>query len=278
MSDIENTSSNIEQSEMSKAAFGRMVTTLGEREGMGTNSRPGLFVHFVEGAAKNYLTEDDVETFYGRYCKAIAAKQNIGYAPQSSVKQQVSKFKAAVKLGGLVHVNGQEVINIALEVQKEQRGANEGKLPMSPLDGLVNVARAQLSFPDTPLTREQIDRVMRPTEKDDPTEADRLDKVAAAMEKIRTDDDATEDTKTVLDAVITPILDRIKALGGTTQQRAAKQREQEKLAKQRSGLAKLMGVNDIEVTPRHDTSLVSFLAARRAELASQVVEMTAADL
>lgn len=269
---------NIEQAEMSKAAFGRMVTTLGEREGMGSNSRPGLFVHFTEGSAKGYLDEDDVETFYGRYCKAIAAKQNIGYAPQSSVKQQVSKFKAAVKLGKLVHVNGQEVINIALEVQKEQRAANEGKLPMSPLDGLVNVARAQLSFPDQPLTREQIDRVMRPTEKDDPSEADRLDKIAGAMEKIRTDDDATEDTKTVLDAVITPILDRIKALGGTTAQRAAKQREQDKLAKQRAGLAKLMGVNDIEVTPRHDTSLEAFLAKRRAELASQVVEMAEGDL
>jgi hypothetical protein len=268
---------NIEQGEMSKAAFGRMVTTLGEREGMGTNSRPGLFVHFVEGAAKGYIAEDDVETYYGRYCKAVAAKQNIGYQPQSSIKQQVSKFKAAVKLGGLIHVNGQEVINVAIDVQKEQRGANEGKLPMSPLDGLVNVARAQLSFPDTPLTREQIDRVMRPTEKDDPTEADRLDKVASAMEKIRTDDDATEDTKTVLDAVITPILDRIKALGGTTAQREAASREQAKLAKQRAGLAKLMGVPDVTVTPVPDR-LAAFLAARRAELASQVVEMTAADL
>jgi hypothetical protein len=268
---------NIEQAEMSKAAFGRMVTTLGEREGMGTNSRPGLFVHFVEGAAKGYITEDDVETYYGRYCRAVAAKQNIGYQPQSSIKQQVSKFKAAVKLGGLIHVNGQEVVNVAIDVQKEQRGANEGKLPMSPLDGLVNVARAQLSFPDTPLTREQIDRVMRPTEKDDPTEADRLDKVASAMEKIRTDDDATEDTKTVLDAVITPILDRIKALGGTTAQREAASREQAKLAKQRAGLAKLMGVPDVTVTPVPDR-LAAFLAARRAELASQVVEMTAADL
>jgi hypothetical protein len=268
---------NIEQAEMSKAAFGRMVTTLGEREGMGTNSRPGLFVHFVEGAAKGYIAEDDVETYYGRYCKAVAAKQNIGYQPQSSIKQQVSKFKAAVKLGGLIHVNGQEVINVAIDVQKEQRGANEGKLPMSPLDGLVNVARAQLSFPDTPLTREQIDRVMRPTEKDDPTEADRLDKVASVMEKIRTDDDATEDTKTVLDAVITPILDRIKALGGTTAQREAASREQAKLAKQRAGLAKLMGVPDVTVTPVPDR-LAAFLAARRAELASKVVEMTAADL
>jgi len=274
---MENENTNIEQAEMSKAAFGRMVTTLGEREGMGTNSRPGLFVHFVEGAAKGYIAEDDVETYYGRYCKAVAAKQNIGYQPQSSIKQQVSKFKAAVKLGGLIHVNGQEVINVAIDVQKEQRGANEGKLPMSPLDGLVNVARAQLSFPDTPLTREQIDRVMRPTEKDDPTEADRLDKVASAMEKIRTDDDATEDTKTVLDAVITPILDRIKALGGTTAQREAASREQAKLAKQRAGLAKLMGVPDVTVTPVPDR-LAAFLAARRAELASKVVEMTEGDL
>lgn len=272
------TTSNIEQAEMSKAAFGRMISTLGEREGMGTNSRPGLFVHFVEGTQKGYMVEDDVEAHYGKYCRAVAAKQNIGYSPQSSIKQQVSKFKAAVKLGNLVHVNGVAVINTAIEVQKEQRAANDGKLPMSPLDGLVNVARAQLSFPDAPLTREQIDRVMRPTEKDDPTEADRLDKVATLMEKIRTDDDATEDTKTVLDAVITPILDRIKALGGTTAQREAASREQAKLAKQRAGLAKLMGVNDIDVTPKHDTKLDAFLAARRAEIAARVVEMTAGDL
>lgn len=275
--ETENTGTNIEQGEMNKAAFARTITTLGEREGMGSNSRPGLFVHFVEGARKGFVSEDDVEAFYGRYCKAIAAKQNIGYQPQSSVKQQVSKFKAAVKLGGLVHVNGQEIVNAAVEVQREQRAANDGKLPMSPLDGLVNVARAQLSFPDTPLTREQIDRVMRPTEKDDPTEADRLDKIAAGMEKIREDDEATEDTKAVLDAVIVPILDRIKALGGTTAQRAQAAREQAKLAKQRAGLAKLMGVSDVDVQPvdhKHD-KLVAYLAARRAE---SVVEMTEGDL
>jgi|GEM_PF-6273430 len=164
---------NIEDcSTMTKSAFGRTVTALGEREGMGSNSRPGLFVHFVEGAKHGIITGDDVIDYYSRYAKAVAAKQNIGYMPQSSEKQQVSKFKQAVNLGALVHVNGVDIVNRAIEIQKHQRAANEGKLFMSPLDGLCAVARAQCAFPDASLSDEQIDLVMRPKEGDEKTEAD----------------------------------------------------------------------------------------------------------
>lgn len=233
---------NIEDGAMTKAAFGRMVTTLGEREGMGSNSRPGLFVHFVEGAKHGVLTADDVTDYYAKYAKAVAAKQNIGYAPQSSEKQQVSKFKQAVNLGALVHVNGIEVIQRAIDIQKVQRAANKGKLPMSPLDGLCAVARAQCAFPDSALTDEQIDLVMRPKEGDEKTEADRLDAVASAMDKLieRKEDPISEESAAILEVCIRSIMEQVKALGGTTAQKKASTKEAAKIAKAKAELVALM--------------------------------------
>ena len=236
---------NIEDSAMTKAAFGRMVTTLGEREGMGSNSRPGLFIHFVEGAKHGIITGDDVPEYYGRYAKAVAAKQNIGYAPQSSEKQQVSKFRQAVNIGQLVHVDGLDVIHRAVDVQKAQRAANEGKLPMPPLDGLVAVARAQCAFPDSPLTDEQIDLVMRPKDTEEKTEADRLDAIATAMDKLveRKEDPISDESAAVLETCIGALMERVKALGGTTAQKKAAAKEQAKIAKTKADLAQLMARN-----------------------------------
>lgn len=245
MTDTSNLNENIEMGAPSKAAFSRFVTTLGEREGMGSNSRPGLFVHFVDGARNGLLDVDDVADYYSKYARAVAAKQNIGYVPQSSEKQQVSKFAVAVKLGQLPQVNGVEVINTAIEVQKEQRAANEGKLPMSPLDGLVAVGRAQLAFPDVMLTRDQINAVMTPAAKDDPLEADRLDKIASAIEKMRTNDKVSEDTKAILDTIIDPLVQRVKQLGGTAADRARAERERKKIAKTQAQLATLMRGNGV---------------------------------
>jgi hypothetical protein len=245
---------NLETGAMDKAAFGRKVTVLGEREGMGSNSRPGLFVHFVEGAKYGIITADDVGDYYARYAKAVAAKQSIGYIPQASEKVQISKFRQAVALGELVHVNGLEVVNNALRIQREQRAANEGKLPMPPLDGLVAVARAQIAFPDSPLTDDQIDAVMRPKAGDEKTEADLLDAVATQMDKLieRKESPISDLSAEILDTCIKAIMGRVKDLGGTTAQRKAAAKEEAKIAKTKAQLAQLMQDNASRANRRAD--------------------------
>lgn len=228
---------NQEAEGMSRRKIMGQALSLGRTEGLGSNSRPGLFILVCEGAQQRIIGRDDIPELVGTFSKGLAEKQGIGYAPMTSEAQQVSKLKTAVYLGELTHLGkegGLDVAQRTARLHKAARTAEKPSLFLSPFDALVNIARVQVNLqPAQPLTDEQINVLIRKPAKDLAEEADRLDKVASAIEKLRTDEKEpiSEESKEVLDDMIQPILDRIKALGGTTAQKREAERDAKKSKK-----------------------------------------------
>ena len=202
--------------------FNNRVTNLAKSEARGSSSRPGLGLAIVEAAKAGLVKLDDAPGIHQRYAKGIADAKGVGYVAMPSEDAQVSKLRSFIKLGHLPNVNGIAVMNATADVIRKMTAANNGKpVGGSPFDNMVKVAREQVAMqPNVAFTSDQIEAVLTPLGKDDPLEADRLDKLASAIEKMRTDDKnpLSDDTLTMLDEIQQPILDRIKALGGTTKQ------------------------------------------------------------
>lgn len=225
-----NPGDNIDEGALTKRAFMARVTALGKAEGLGDNSRPGLFLATVEAAAKRVIGADDVEDVFDKYSKQVAMTQGVGWKPQASAKQQVSKLRVGVRLGELTHVNGLEVCNKVVAYQREQRLKNDGKLDYSPFDGLVKVAREQVKLPDAMLPDEVIGALLMKPGADIPAEADRVEAIVKAIEKLidAKEEPVTAETKDALAEAAAPLMTRIKELGGSTSMR----KQQAKLDKQ----------------------------------------------
>lgn len=267
MSDPDN--SNMPEATLDKKGVLQRSRVFGTAEGKGGNSRPTLGMFIVEATRQGVVNAeapkgqpDDVGEIWGAFAKSCAAAQGIGYVPLSSEKQQVSKLRAFARLGALPQVNGVTIINRAAELHMEMRRENEGKpAGLSPFDGLLEVARTQCAMPDIPLNDEQMKAVMSKPEPEDKCEADRLDKVADSMEKMRTDDKVSEETKTLLDEAIKPVLARIEELGGTTGQQKEAARQAAKDAKQRQAAVSLLVGKGFTVVPASVTSSPMLQAA-----------------
>lgn len=209
---------------LDKAKINRQITELGNAEGRGSNSRPGLALVVAEAARHKVLGVDDAEGVWTRFAQASSKSQGIGYVPLSSEAQQVSKLRAVIRMGELVHVDAVEVLNRATVVLGKMRAANEGKPVMPQFDAYVSIARAQVtSQPDAPLTDEQIEAICTPKEKDIPEEADRLEKIMEAMAKAAEakKDPLSQESVDVLQEGASAIMTRIRELGGSTKMRKA---------------------------------------------------------
>ncbi len=221
MADAATAGDNIEGGSLTKRSFYARVATLGKNEGLGDNSRPGLFIVTCEAALKRVIEEKDAEDIFDRYSKQVAMTQGVGWKPQASAKQQTSKLRTAIKLGLLPHVNGLDLCNKVVKAQKEQRQANEGKNDYSPFDGLVKVARFQLQNPDKILGDEVISGLLIKPAGDVPEEANRLEKVVKQMESLISAKDnplSTESVDALTEAAGT-LMTRIRELGGSTSMR-----------------------------------------------------------
>jgi hypothetical protein len=231
MSDVQD---NQEPEGISRSKLMRQVAALGKSEGVGSNSRPGTFLLVCEGAQQRIIGRDDIPEIVQVFSKNLAEKMGIGYVPITSEAQQVSKLKTAVYLGELTHVGAEGGLAVAqrtARLHKEARTAEKPSLFLSPFDALVNVARAQVNAqPDSPLSDEQINALIRKPEKEIAEEADRLGKIADAVEKLRADekDPVSEESLTMLDDIIQPLVKRIAELGGTTAQKREAERENKK--------------------------------------------------
>lgn len=224
---------NIEEGALTKRSFFARVQALGKNEGLGDNSRPGLFVTTCEAALKRVIGVDDCDDIFDRYSKSVAATQGVGWKPQASQKQQVSKLRVAIKLGLLTQVNGLELLNKVIAAQKAQRAANEGKNDFPPFDGLVKVSRFQLKAPDSMLPDEVISGLLIKGAADLPEEADRLEKIVKAIENLAgaKEDPVSEESIDALTEAGSALMTRIRELGGSTAMRKAAQKAEEQAAK-----------------------------------------------
>jgi hypothetical protein len=233
---------NIEPGALTKAKILARVRDLGSKEGLGENSRPGLFLVMCEGARHGLFTKDDVAPAFQSYALSRANARGIGYKPQDSEKQQVAKLGVAVRLGELKFVNGLDVIERVKEAQAEQLQAKDGKLDYSPFDGLVHVARFQLKSPDTLLSMDVIRGLLLKPAKDEPEEADRLERILKAIRSLQDAKEApvSEESLNALQEAAEPLETRIKELGGSSAQRKAAEKAREVAEKAQSQVAELI--------------------------------------
>lgn len=223
---------NVDEGKLTAAQVTAKVKELGKKEGQGENSRPGLFLTVVEAAQRRAISKEHVPLLFADYSKACAAARGIGWKPQDSEKQQVSKLAVAVRLGELPHVSGMDVMNKVISFQKEQRAANEGKMDFSPYDGFVKVARFIVTTtPDAMPDDDVIRGLLVKPEKALQEEADRLARVMATIEGLAgaKENPVSEESIDVLVDAGKLLAARIEALGGTTAQRRAAAKHQAKL-------------------------------------------------
>lgn len=260
---------NAERGALTTRSFNARVGKLASAEGQGNNARPSLFVLTCEARRNNVINDDpDVaETLFTRYSQAVANARGIGWTPQESAKQQISKLRVAIKLGALIHVNGLSVCNDIAKAQRMQREAQEGKNDYSPFDGLVKVARFQIANPDKPLAFEVIQGLLIKPVKAELAEADKLEKQMKALDKLTEDDDMSPESRECLQEASSSLMTRIKELGGSTSMRK-KAEKLEQATAQASALVELTRERLAKATAalQPDPKLTAYLAARRAEL------------
>lgn len=268
---------NIEPGALSKRSFMARIKTLGKAEGLGDNSRPGLFVLAVEAAANRVIDlnkksdgTDVVDEMFASYSQEVATAQGVGWKPQASAKQQTSKLRVAVKLGLLPQVKAMEVVNTIIGCQRDQRAANEGKNDYPPFDGLVKVARHQVQYPDQQLSKEVIEGLLIKPATQDLDEADKLEKVMKACITCadRKEDPVSQESMEVLHDAASTIMTRIRELGGSTSMR-------KQAAKADTAALQAVALVDLarERAARANAvlaptaGLVDYLAKRRQEIA-----------
>lgn len=201
---------------------------LGKREGLGDNSRPGMFLLCVDAAKRRAIAKADVPVIFEDYSKSSAAARGVGWKKQDSEKQQVSKLTVAVRLGELPHVDGMALMEKVIAYQKAQRIANDGKMDYSPFDGMVRVARHQIGVPSVMLNDDVVQGLLLKPAKELAAEADRLAKVTSQIDSLLNakEEPMSDESVTALAKARKTVRDRIDELGGTTAD--IKRRDKEK--------------------------------------------------
>jgi hypothetical protein len=208
------------------------IDELGEIEGKGGNSRATLGIRCVEWAADGTADTGDAFTIYDRYMRTVetaaaafgGTKRKRQSADQGR-KQNASKIRQFLKMGGLKIIDPVKVINNAAGVVKDAR--SKGLIAFGPYEALLNIAREQCANTQNELTDEEMIECNQPTERGDPEEADSLGAIVAKIDKheerFGTSDETVE--------AGSQLRSRIEMLGGTTAQKKAKERAAEKEAK-----------------------------------------------
>jgi len=200
---------------------------LGKREGLGDNSRPGMFLLCVDAAKRRAIAKSDVPVIFEDYSKSSAAARGVGWKKQDSEKQQVSKLAVAVRLGELPHVDGMALMEKVVAFQKAERIAMEGKMDYSPFDGMVRVARYQIGSPSVMLNDDVIQGLLKKPAKELAGEADRLAKVTQQIDSLLNakEDPVSDESVASLVNARKIVRARIDELGGTTREVARREKE-----------------------------------------------------
>lgn len=228
---------------MDRGALLRQIRKFGENEAAGANARPSMAVQVVEAARAGAIVEDDAPHILEQYLKGVAAKRGVSSVSLGSEPQQLSKLKTFIKLGQIATCDGRKTVakvaDAVRKIRDEAGGKGTGK---SPYDCMLSAARMQLSFPDELLSDEQIMRCCMPSPKTEKLEADLLDAIAAAADRLRTNDatPVSEESEAVLQEVVEKVMDRVKALGGSTRQKKIEEKLQKEIAKAQAKLNHLV--------------------------------------
>jgi hypothetical protein len=235
---------NQPQNKPSLDTFAKEVAALGAAEGKGINARPSFMLKLVEAAQQGVLKEDDAEALFDVYQKGLAkAKGQVVVTKQTSAPQQVSKIRTMIKLGlmQLPEGGGEAIIYRTGHAIAEAIKANDSKpLSKSAVDCYLSAARMQLQHPEAPLTDDEIISAIMPKPRDEKLEVDKLGDILAAMDALNTDTETppSEETASMLEDVMGQFVERIKALGGTSKQKAQARKAEEKAAKAEAKAAK----------------------------------------
>jgi len=207
------------------------IDELGEIEGKGGNSRATLGVKCVEWATQGVADVGDAAPIYDRYInKAEGVAAVFGGLkpkkdPESGRKQNVSKVRQFLKMGGLKTIDPIRVINIAAAVVKDARG--KGTISYAPFDALLNIARKQCGQTQAELTAEEMLECNQPRTPGDVIEADALGAIVGKIEKYEKAFGAQTETTEALEQLAA----RIESLGGTTAQKKERERVRKKAEK-----------------------------------------------
>lgn len=207
------------------------IDDLAQQEGAGVNSRAELGIRCVGWSANGMADVGDAKPIYDRYIsnvQDIAATfggLKIKRNKESGEKQNISKIRQFLKMGGLRTIDPVKVINHAAAVVKDER--LKGTITYGPFDALLNIARAQCASTQTELSREEMLDCNRARDKGDVIEADSLGRIKSALEShAETFGDHDETTE-----ALEKIDSRIEALGGTTAQKKQKERAEKEAEK-----------------------------------------------
>lgn len=207
------------------------IDALGEIEGRAGNSRSVLAVRCVEWAAQGVADVSDAAPIYDRYIKkaediaAVFGGLKAKKDPESGYKQNVSKVRQFLKMGGLKTIDPVRVINIAAAVVKDAR--SKGTIGCAPFDALLNIARKQCTQTQTELTADEMLECNQRRAPGDVIEADALGLVVGALEKYERAFGAQQETTEALEQLSS----RIESLGGTTAQKKERERARKKAEK-----------------------------------------------
>lgn len=221
-----------------RAKFMRRVTSLGEQEGHGANARPALAIQIVEAAHFGALSSagDDAKMLYEAYARGAAKARGVSEVKLGSATQQASKLATFIRLGELTSVDGRETISKLASAIKAARESNGGKpLGKSAMDAMLSGARYQLQYPDELISDDMVKVAIYPSPVQDKLEVDKLGVIYSSMERLHDNNETpcSADTRDMLQEVMTEVMSRIVAMGGTT----AMKKEAEKADKKKAAKA-----------------------------------------
>jgi hypothetical protein len=210
--------------------------TVGETEGRGAVARAAFAIKLVEWSSEGVVDVSDAESLYDKYMgQSSSIQQTFGGAKKiknenNGRKQNVSKFRQFLKMGGNKKFDPVLVISDAARLVKEERA--KGSIQYPPFDALLNIARKQNhdDYCEDPLPAEVMLSCNQPKERSDRVEADALDAEKRRLEKLNDLYQSTE-----LEEAIESLAARIVDLGGTTKQQRDAQRAADKAAKKNGG-------------------------------------------
>jgi hypothetical protein len=207
-----------------KASTFKLARGYGEAEGAGGNAKPSLYLAATEATKAKALAADseDPAALYAEYSKGRAKKKGIGWVEEKSTPQQVSKLKTMMLLGEMTTVDGVALnVKVANAINDKVRLGQ--KLDKTAGDILLTAARMQLGQPDAPLSDDQIAEAFNKKTPDQKIEADLLGALRDTAERYKKGNDVqlSEDSKALLDVMISDLAQRVKDLGGTMKDRKA---------------------------------------------------------
>lgn len=226
----------------SREMFLKQVRAFGRDEGNGTSARPKLAGQLTEAAHLGAITEDDVDAIFENYQKGVAATKGLAVMKTGSDTQQKSKLRTFIKLGALASIDGRLTFQKARDAYKAAVVLNNGKpLSKSPFDALLASARMQLQYPDEVLPDDYILTCIYPKPKEDKLEVDKLGAIVDAMDRLRVNEETpvSEETESVLQSSIDSLMERIKAMGGTSAMKKAEEKDKARMARAEKVVAEL---------------------------------------